>query len=84
MVIRLNGTIQREDSLAIFLDWIEPWLTDKILQEACHKYNIEQEIYRTQKAHQNWIAWAIRTQNFSKWLPPFGKGTIIFSKCWMK
>lgn len=65
MVIRLNGTIQREDSLAIFLDWIEPWLTDKILQEACHKYNIEQEIYRAQKAHQNWIAWAF-TQEFQK------------------
>lgn len=32
------------------------WMQDNYLQNSWHKFNMEQEIYWTQRARQNWIA----------------------------
>lgn len=40
------------------------WLQEKFLQEACHEYNIEQEMYWVSQAHHNWIALGAKNTKF--------------------
>lgn len=60
------------------------WMQEKGIQDRIQQHRIEQEIYWTQKAHQNWINLGDKNTKIFKWHLLSGKGKILFEKLWMR